>query len=147
MSYRRFFVLLLTWIPVSVSAQEASVPPQPMSIEGAVTHVYKSVGDTELLLHIFQPPDHSASMRRPAIVFFFGGGWNQGSINQFVPQAKHFADRGMVAIVADYRVFGRHGTSPFEAMADAKSAVRWARSHAKELGIDPDRIVASGGSS
>ena len=79
-------------------------------------------------------------------MFFFGGGWTNGSITQFVPQATHLAQRGMVAIVADYRVFNRQGTSPFEAMADAKSALRWVRAHAAQLGIDPNRIAAAGGS-
>jgi acetyl esterase/lipase len=32
-------------------------------------------------------------------------------------------------------------------MADAKSAVRWLRAHAGELGVDPNRVVAGGGSS
>jgi acetyl esterase len=64
-----------------------------------------------------------------------------------VPQAKHLADRDMVAVVVDYRVFGRHQTSPFEAVADAKSAIRWLRAHAVEFSVDPSRIVASGGSS
>src|SRR5690606_36825431 len=81
-----------------------------------------------------------------AIVFFFGGAWTMGTVEQFVPQATHLAARGMVAIVADYRVFGRHGTSAFEAIADARSAIRWVRGHAQELGIDPDRIAAGGGS-
>jgi acetyl esterase/lipase len=53
----------------------------------------------------------------------------------------------MVAIVADYRVYGRHKTSAFEAIADAKSAIRWVRSHAGELKIDANRIAAGGGSS
>ncbi|NLN28036.1 MAG: alpha/beta hydrolase [Firmicutes bacterium] len=54
--------------------------------------------------------------------------------------------RGMVAIVADYRVALRHGTTWFDSVRDAKSAIRWVREHADELGIDPDRIVAAGGS-
>jgi acetyl esterase/lipase len=83
----------------------------------------------------------------PAILFFFGGKWKHGTIQQFVPQSRHFAQLGLLAIVADYRVFDRHRTGPFEAIADAKSAVRWVRSRAGELGIDPDRIVAAGGSS
>ena len=40
----------------------------------------------------------------------------------------------------------RDKTTPFDAVEDAKSAMRWVREHAKELGVDPDRIVASGGS-
>ena len=141
---RHTFVMVLgVCAATTIAAQGPS--PQPESIEGAVTHVYKSIGTTQLRLHIF---DRSgASVRpRPAIVFFFGGGWTTGRVSQFVPQAEHLADRGMVAAVADYRVIGRHKTTAFEAMTDAKSAIRWLRAHAGELGIDANRIAAGGGS-
>ena len=121
------------------------MPPQPTSIEGSVPHVYKAVGSTELRLHVFSPPA-AARKPAPAVIFFFGGAWTSGTVAQFVPQARYLAGRGMVAVVADYRVFGRHRTSPFEAVADAKSAIRWVRTQAPKLGVDPSRIVAAGGS-
>jgi acetyl esterase len=138
--------ILFALMSTAVSAQ-APIAPQPTSIAGAVTHVYKTAGDIQLRLHVFSPADHRASSTRPAIVFFFGGGWVSGTVEQFVPQSKHLTDRGMIAIVADYRVRSRHNTTPLEAMADARSAMRWVRSHAKELGIDPGRLAAAGGSS
>jgi len=139
--------IALLCLPNWVTAQESIVAPQPLSIAGATAHIYKSIDGTDLRLHVFPPSDHSAAARRPAILFFFGGGWNSGTVLQFVPQSRHIAARGMVAIVADYRVFARHKTSAFEAMADAKSAIRWVRVRARELGIDPMRIAAAGGSS
>jgi acetyl esterase/lipase len=138
-------VLCSLWISTAAFAQ-APVAPQPLTIDGAVTHVYKSIGPTELRLHVFAPAGQGAAPR-PAIVFFFGGAWTNGAVGQFVPQARYLAERGMVAIVADYRVSSRHQTTAFDAIADAKSAMRWVRSHAKELRIDPDRIAAGGGSS
>src|SRR5208283_3340707 len=84
--------------------------------------------------------------KRPAIVFFFGGGWTNGDVKQFEPQAKYFASRGMVAARADYRVKSRHGVEPDACVEDGKSAMRWLRQNAVMLGVDPDRIVASGGS-
>ncbi|MEM7386156.1 MAG: alpha/beta hydrolase fold domain-containing protein, partial [Verrucomicrobiota bacterium] len=84
--------------------------------------------------------------RRPAAVFFFGGGWVSGTPAQFEQHARYLASRGMVAICADYRVKKRQGTSPFEAVADGKSAIRYIREHAADLGVDPDRIAAGGGS-
>jgi acetyl esterase/lipase len=66
---------------------------------------------------------------RPAIVFFFGGAWTNGNVEQFVPQSQYLAQRGMVANVADYRVFGRHITTALESIADAKSAIRWIGEH------------------
>jgi acetyl esterase/lipase len=53
----------------------------------------------------------------------------------------------MVAISAEYRVKSRHGVTPRECVADAKSAIRWVRGHARELGVDARRIAAAGGSS
>lgn len=52
----------------------------------------------------------------------------------------------MLAIAAEYRTKRRHGTSPFDCVEDGKSAIRWIREHHKELNIDPDKIVAAGGS-
>jgi acetyl esterase/lipase len=51
----------------------------------------------------------------------------------------------MVAVLATYSI-ERHGRTEFESIADAKSAIRWIRKHADELGIDENRIAAGGGS-
>jgi acetyl esterase/lipase len=52
----------------------------------------------------------------------------------------------MVAISAEYRVKSRDKTTPKECVMDGKSALRWVRKHAKELGVDPKMIAAGGGS-
>ena len=121
-------------------------PPPPLQLAGAQAEVYKTIGDVELWLYRFEPAGHRASDARPAIVFFFGGGWNGGTPTQFEKQARYLATRGMVAAVADYRVKSRHGTTPFACVADGKGAVRWLRVHAERLGIDPVRVAAGGGS-
>lgn len=108
--------------------------------------VYKKVGDVELKLHIFKPEGHQVSDKRPAIVFFFGGGWNSGTPAQFYPQCEHLAKLGMVAMSAEYRVKSRNKTTPMECVKDGVSAIRWVRTHAGELGIDPKKIAAGGGS-
>ncbi len=107
---------------------------------------YKKVGDVKLTLHIFNPPKHQTTDKRPAIVFFFGGGWNGGSPSHFYRQSQYLASRGMVAICADYRTRNRHKTPPSTCIKDGKSAMRWVRSHANELGIDPNQLAAGGGS-
>lgn len=108
---------------------------------------FKETSDAKLRLHVFAPPDVKPGDNRTAIVFFFGGGWNNWNPTQFEPFARHFAGLGCVAICADYRVKSRHMTTPFDAVRDAKSAVVYVRRHAKALGVAPDRIVAAGGSS
>jgi len=107
---------------------------------------YKTAGEVQLQLHIFKPDNHKAIDSRPCIVFFFGGGWVSGSPSQFYPHCRYLSSRGMVAISAEYRVKNRHKTTPYECVKDGKSAIRWVRLHAGELGIDPRRIAAGGGS-
>ena len=108
--------------------------------------IYKTIGNASLKMVIFTPRNRKSGQLLPAIVFFSGGGWRTDDINQFLPHSKYFASRGMVAIRAEYRVQKKHGTTPFECVKDGKSAIRWVRRHARQLGIDPDRIVGSGGS-
>jgi len=137
------FLCLLAAYPKSVHSQAAGYPPR---FEGSQERTYKSVGDVDLKLWIFTPEGHQPTDRRPAVVFFFGGGWKSGNPSQFEHHCRYLASRGMVAVTADYRVLSRHQTLADRSVADAKSAVRWLRSHAKELGIDPERIAAGGGS-
>ncbi|WP_157826720.1 alpha/beta hydrolase fold domain-containing protein [Colwellia sp. 12G3] len=107
---------------------------------------YKKVDGISLSLHVFNPKGHKTSDNRPAIVFFHGGGWNQGHPSQFYKQSQYLADKGMVAISAEYRIKTKHGSTPKESVEDGKSAMRWVRAHAKELGINPKMIAAGGGS-
>lgn len=108
---------------------------------------YKKIeGGKNLTLHIFNPPGHKPGDKTPALVFFFGGGWVKGGPGQFYRHSQYLASRGMVAICADYRTKSSHSTTPAECVKDAKSAMRWVRSHADELGINPDMLVAGGGS-
>ena len=146
---RILFATCLVLAGIGASANAADSPKAGRRkfaerIEGARTEVYKRIGDTNLVVHIFEPS--GTKTNRAAIVFFFGGGWTSGSPGQFEQHCRHFASRGMVAMSADYRVNSRHGVKPVTCVADAKSCVRWTRSNAARLGIDPKRIVAAGGS-
>ncbi len=138
---------LLASLAGTVQAQSNSKTERPARPQPDRIIVYKTVGDIELTLHLFAPPDYKPeSDHRPAIVFFFGGGWVKGSPSQFYGQCAHLAARGMVAMSADYRTKNAYQTTPQECVKDGKSAVRWIRSHADELGIDPDMLAAGGGS-
>ncbi|HEX4148276.1 MAG TPA: alpha/beta hydrolase, partial [Pirellulales bacterium] len=109
--------------------------------------VYKHVAGRDLKLFIIKPTGWTATDRRPAMVFFHGGGWVGGRPIQFNEQAEYLATRGMVCIQVEYRLLDRQKTDPPEVCVhDAKSAMRWTRAHAAELGIDPQRIGAAGGS-
>ncbi len=107
--------------------------------------VYKEVNGESLEMTVYKP-EVLEGVKLPAIVFFFGGGWTSGSPEQFKQQAAYLASRGMVAICPDYRVKSRQGTTPFESVKDARSAMRYIKTHGDELGVDTQKIVASGGS-
>jgi acetyl esterase len=130
-----------------VAAQERKGKrPYPPMLPGAQVESYKTIGDTKLNLYVYYPQGHKPTDQRAAIVFFFGGGWTNGSPGQFEQHCKHLAARGMVAMTADYRVASRHQVKAVSCVADAKSAIRYVRKEAARLGIDPKRIVAAGGS-
>lgn len=146
--------LLLLFLQAIQSTQLTAQEPEIESAlkkAGAKTEIYKSTQNAggekvDLNIYIFNPADHKATDNRPAIVFFFGGGWNAGKPSQFAEHCKYLASRGMVAMTADYRVASRHKTKAVKCVNDAKSAVRWMRQNAQRLGINPDKIASGGGS-
>ena len=108
---------------------------------------YKTIGDRELSLYVTKPDNWQATDKRPAVVFFHGGGWVGGSPGQFTEHSKYLASRGLVCVQVEYRLLDRNNKDlPTNCVHDAKSAMRWVRSHADELGIDPNRIASGGGS-
>jgi acetyl esterase/lipase len=109
--------------------------------------VYKKVGERELHLDIFAPVDRKAGDRRSVFVAIHGGGWTSGAPRSMYRFAQHCAELGMVGISVEYRLY-KAGTevSVFECVKDARSAVRYVRAHAAELGIDPEKIAVNGAS-
>lgn len=107
---------------------------------------FKTIGDITLQLHRFEPDRSRFPGLRPAVVFWFGGGWMSGEASRFYPQCETLAARGIDAFSAEYRIGGKHGTTPFESVEDGIDAVRFIRREAPRWRIDPDRIAGGGGS-
>lgn len=136
----RSLLIVCLLIVVSQARTANAVPP-------GESHVYKKVDNRSLSLYVTKPSEWQATDSRPAIVFFHGGGWTGGEPGQFTEHSEYLASRGMVAVQVQYRLLDRKGNEPpVTCVADAKSAMRWVRGHAKELGIDPQRIASGGGS-
>jgi acetyl esterase/lipase len=119
-----FFALALLAGPAAAQPVRPKLTDAPVK---TADHVYKKTPEGELALHGFFPTDWKPTDKRPVVVFFFGGGWKNGSYTQFVPHAEYFASRGLVCATADYRVANQHHTTPDACIEDAKSAVRWLR--------------------
>jgi acetyl esterase/lipase len=132
---KTLFAILLTLAPIFAKSAPAGEE-----------FVYKKVGEQDLHLYVIKPDGWKASDQRPAIVWFHGGGWVGGPVAQFEEQAKYLAKFGIVSAMVQYRFVGKVPGPPVFPCRDAKSAMRWVRGHAAELGIDPARIGAGGGS-
>ena len=138
--FRFFFVLLFLLLSYISFSQNDKVFIKTEKV------LYKSTKQGDLNLYFYRPLDLEKSKTYNCIIFFHGGGWNSGNYKQFERQSMYFASRGMIAISAEYRIKNKHGTTPIQAMEDAKSAIRFLRLNAKSFFINPNRIAAAGGS-
>ncbi|MEW5984086.1 MAG: alpha/beta hydrolase [Acidobacteriota bacterium] len=129
-------ILLLLGLVYGAAAQDGA------QREPAV-HVYAAPGGAELKAYVFSP-DETGGGRRSAIVLLHGGGWTMGEPQWAFAHARHFADRGMVAIAAQYRLSDNKNITPLEAIEDVRATFRWVRLQANSLGVDPKRVAAYG---
>lgn len=90
-------------------------------------------------LDVYSPKE---AQDRPVVVFFYGGSWTAGSrgLYRFVGAA--LAERGIVTVLPDYRLYPHVKFPQF--VDDGALAVAWVQEHAHEFGGDPRRIVLMG---
>jgi acetyl esterase/lipase len=132
----------------AVVATSAAKPAEvtPLSLPGSEAFVFRKAGEAELRLHVVKPKDWAKEDSRPCLVSFFGGGWNSGTPESSIRWAKWAADHAMLGIAPDYRTRDRLKGTPEDCVSDGRAAIAWIVEHAKELGIDPKKIVVLGGS-
>ncbi len=137
-----------------VSFLHAETDASKHTAQGKV-YTYKEVKGEARELEVFFPEGHDAtSDSRPGIILFHGGGWGGGSRDALSYQCDYFASRGLVAATVTYRLATKERAAKMKegrsrkriCIPDAKSAIRWFKQHAGELGVDPERIIAGGGS-
>jgi acetyl esterase/lipase len=94
-------------------------------------------------------------IRKAAIVFVHGGGFESGDKRAYRDDCRYFARKGFAAFSINYRL--RRDEPPLPpgepvtiasyarpAFVDTKAALRWVGAHAAEFGIDPERIFLAG---
>lgn len=96
--------------------------------------------DPRQLLDVYQPD--ATTRDAPMVVFFYGGSWSEGERGDYRFVGEALASRGMVVVVADYRLSPAFRYPVF--MEDSARAVRWAFDHATEWGADEKRIFVMG---
>lgn len=133
----------------------SSLAAERVSGPAGKVYTYKEVDGVAREIEVYFPPGHDPSRQKvPGLIFFHGGGWGGGSRDAFKYQCHYFASRGLVAATVTYQLArkeSKDSRKPGESrkrtgVPDAKSAIRWYKQQADELGIDPDRIIAGGGS-
>ena len=78
----------------------------------------------------------------PVLLFFYGGAWSSGDRSQYLAFGQSFASKGIVTVVADYRLYPQVKYPAFA--QDAALALAWVHAHVREHGGDPARIFVSG---
>jgi len=117
-------------------------PDIPDEIHKYTDIVYKTVGERQLKLDLFQPDN--LNQAAPVLVFIHGGGWKKGDKDDYRLYLVDFAMRGYITVTLSYR-FSQEAVFP-AALNDVKCAIRWIKTNAKKYNINPDKIAVIGGS-
>ncbi|MBK5441339.1 alpha/beta hydrolase [Pseudomonas sp. TH32] len=99
--------------------------------------------DPRQKLDIYRPV--TALPNAPVVVFFYGGSWNSGSRDDYGFVGEALASRGIVVVIADYRLYPQVRYPLF--LQDGAQAVAWTHQHIAEYGADPGKLYVMGHSS
>ncbi|HVX16544.1 MAG TPA: alpha/beta hydrolase [Acidimicrobiales bacterium] len=121
---RRFHGIVMRLGDRSVTSQDQMVP----------------VAGGQITVRIHRPP---APGPLPLHVFFHGGGWCAGTLEERDPRCRAIASGATCAVASvDYRMApeNQYPTPP----EDCYAALTWLVDHAGELGVDPARVSVGG---
>lgn len=102
---------------------------------------YRVIGARKLGVDLYVPYRKTPG---PAVLYIHGGGWENGSKEQYILWYLPYLELGMRVVAVQYRLSGE-APAP-AAVEDCACALRWTFAHAAEYGIDPRRLVVTGGS-
>ncbi|MEV6280837.1 alpha/beta hydrolase [Nocardia sp. NPDC051832] len=109
----------------------------------SMSTTYATVDGTNLLLDP-KLPSRASDTPRPAVVWVHGGGWSEGDRGEAPRWHQWLNDKGYAVFAIEYRLAppARWNQAP----GDVKCAVGWVKQHAREFGVDPERVMLAGGS-
>lgn len=105
------------------------------------TGVIYGPGDRQQL-DVYRPARAAPRGGWPVVVFFYGGSWNRGERGDFAFVGEALASRGILTLVADYRLYPEVQYPGF--LNDGATAVAWAFKNADRLGGNPRRVFVMG---
>jgi acetyl esterase/lipase len=95
--------------------------------------------DPRQRLDIYSPRQ---AVTRPVVIFWYGGSWVTGRKSEYRFVGTTLAERGIVTVIADYRLYPQVHFPAFD--EDGARAVAWVEQHVQEFGGDPHHIVLMG---
>jgi acetyl esterase/lipase len=93
-------------------------------------------------LDVFRPASAAPGGGWPVVVFFYGGSWNSGNRADYRFIGEALAARGVLTLVADYRLFPEVKYPDF--LDDCAQALAHGLREAAALGGNPKRVYAMG---
>jgi acetyl esterase/lipase len=87
-------------------------------------------------------PRGKAAEALPVVIFFYGGGWSEGSRTDYGFAGAAYASKGFIAVLPDYRLVPSVRFPAF--VEDGALAVKWVRDNIARYGGDPNRISVAG---
>ena len=156
MTLIRYLIGLVAAVALAAGALYAYSPARGLDVlntlypgDGGAERVASAVqfapGPRGLLDVWTQPAAQSAALGapgKPVLVFFYGGGWANGSRLDYGFVARAYAARGYVVVLPDYRLVPQVRFPAF--VQDAAAAVRWTHDNIARFGGDPNRIAVAG---
>ena len=102
---------------------------------------YLRHGDRKIMARVFKPEGAGPF---PCFIDLHGGAWNNGDLNDRTGLGEYLAAHGVVMPTLNFR----HAADGYpSSLADINYGIRWAKAHAKELKIDPNKVFIGGASS
>lgn len=93
-------------------------------------------------LDIYRPHGAAPTGGYPMVVFFYGGSWNHGDRASYKFVGEALASRGILALLADYRLYPEVRYPDF--LDDSALALAYGMNRARSLGADPARVFVMG---
>ena len=93
-------------------------------------------------LDVYTPTSVAPPGGWPLVVFFYGGSWNSGARADYKFVGSALAARGVLVLVADYRLYPEVRYPEF--LNDSAQALAWGLTEAARLGANPKRVFVMG---
>ena len=137
---RRLPALALVLFLSGCASTVSLVANAPTQFDRVSRHTDLAYGkDPRQRLDVYSPKQ---AMNRPVVIFWYGGSWVKGKKSRYRFVGTTLAERGIVTVIPDYRLYPQVHFPAFD--EDGARAVAWVEQHVRELGGDPHHIVLMG---